>query len=39
MEIYEKPNLEIIEIGTDVIVTSCPAECPEQCPVYALPPF
>ena len=35
MEIYEKPNLEIIEIETDVIVTSCP----DECPVYTLPPF
>lgn len=31
MKEYEKPNLEVIEIGTDVITDSCDQETPGIC--------
>ena len=27
MEQYEKPNMEIVVLGDDVIITSCNSEC------------
>lgn len=31
MKEYEKPNMEVIEIGGDVITSSCDTETPEGC--------